>query len=114
MTSNGAGDAADGDAVGDGSVERRRPDWWALEPAVSRADRQAMRVGFRSRVTNHYTVEITGDVNHLPHKASDELGLRVEHLLADVVDDYELVHSETEELEPIYEDTLAGRRLLTQ
>lgn len=94
--------------------ERRNPDWWALTPAVTRRGSMQMRVGTRSRVTNHYLVEVTRDVTHIPDLAADELDLRIGHKLSEIVDDYELIHSDSTPLSAIYEDTFAGRRLLQQ
>ena len=99
------------DRSGD-EIERRRPDWWALEPCVHRRDEPAYEVGHHSEVTNHYVVEITREINHGPHNAADELGLRVEHKLNEVVDEYELVHTDVHRIAPIYDDTLAGQRLI--
>lgn len=100
--------------MSDDPPERRNPDWWALTAAVTPRDSMQMRVGTHSRVTNHYMVEITRDITHLPDTAADELDLRVGHRLSSIVDDYELVHTDTEPLSTIYEDTLAGRQLLQQ
>ena len=103
----------DGGRVQDGDdVERRRPDWWALEPCVQRRDTVSYEVGHHSEVTNHYVVEVTREINHPPNMAAEELGLRVDHKLAEVVDDYERVHTDIDRIAPLYDDTLAGRRLV--
>lgn len=93
--------------------ERRKPDWWALEPAITKGNYGA-EVGYRSEVTNHYIVEVTREISHRHHRAEKELGLRVEHKLAEVVDEYDRVHSDIERIKPIYGDTLAGRRLINR
>jgi len=95
------------------SAERRKPDWWRLEPAITEPGPfGGMEVGARSTVTLHHVVETTIEVSHLLNRAEDEARLWIDHQLSEVVDDYEFIQSEVETVAPIYEDQRAGRRLL--
>lgn len=95
--------------------ERRKPDWWKLKPAITAASAlKGRKVGSRSRVTLHHVVETTVEINHLQDQAVDEARLRMEHKLGKVVDDYEFVEKDIEEIKPLYDDQFAGKRLLKQ
>lgn len=96
-------------------VERRKPDWWRLEPAITETGPfGGMQVGARSEVTLHHIVETTVEVSHNTDRAVDEARLRMEYKLGDVVDEYDHVDSEIETITPIYEDQRAGRELMAR
>lgn len=96
-------------------MQRRKPDWWRLEPAITEpGPLGGMQVGARSRVTLHHVVETTVEVSHNTDRAEDEARLRMEHKLGDVVDEYDLVDSDIETIKPIYEDQHAGQELLSR
>jgi len=93
--------------------ERRKPDWWRLKPAITVASAlKGRKVGSRSRVTLHHVVETTVEINHLQDQAVDEARLRMEHKLGEVVDDYEFVEKNVNEIKPLYDDQFAGKKLI--